>query len=215
MANLPGDLPIFDGPFTWRQFARRQLPEPLPYDPDQARALLEAVGWQDHDGGGILERDGRLFRFTARLGRNVERIAVYVQNQLRRIGVEMDLQSMDGGAVNQRLKSGNFEAAFYSADMNFEGLKRAFGAGGSSGYRNLAAAALIDRLGLTVDPDAEEQLYRELLDFFRADPPATFLLPRVFTLVVRRRLQGLSSPWRANPMMLMGDLWLDEHDAPE
>ena len=132
---------------------------------------------------------------------------MYVQDQLRRIGVEMQLQNDQ--QTGDRVRAGTFEAAFYRADMNFEGLKRAFGAGGSSGYRNAAAATLIDRLGLTVDPDAEEQLYRELLDVFRADPPATFLLPRVFTLVVRRRLQGLRSPW-GHPMMHMGDLWLED-----
>ena len=72
------------------------------------------------------------------------------------------------------------------------------------------AAKLIDRLGVTWDPDVEEQIYREVLDIFRADAPATFLLPRVFTVVVRRRLRGLSSPWRGSPMMFMEDLWLED-----
>lgn len=38
--NLPNDLLVFDTIHTMRQYLRRELPEPLPYDPEQARQLL-------------------------------------------------------------------------------------------------------------------------------------------------------------------------------
>ncbi len=62
LLNLPADLPITDGVFTRRQFRRGEWPEPLPYDPAQARALLEAAGWSDRDEEGIRENAGRAFR---------------------------------------------------------------------------------------------------------------------------------------------------------
>ena len=113
--NLPDDLPITDGVFTERQFLRRQFPEPLPYDPAQARALLEAAGWQDRDGDGVRERDGRPFRFTAivRSNRGFDRLAVYVQAQLREVGVQMEIQVLDPGLVWDRFTGGDFEAVFH------------------------------------------------------------------------------------------------------
>src|SRR5690606_13319236 len=38
--------------------------DPLPFDTAGARALLAEAGWRDGDGDGMLDRDGRPFRFT-------------------------------------------------------------------------------------------------------------------------------------------------------
>ena len=116
--NLPSDLPITDGAFTERQFRRRQFPEPLPYDPVQARALLEAAGWQDRDGDGVRELEKRPFRFTGlvQTASGMDRLAVYVQAMLRRVGVHMDIQLLDTSEA--RLGGGDFEAVFRSANFN-------------------------------------------------------------------------------------------------
>ncbi len=95
--NFPENLPLFDGPITPRQYHRRQLPEPIEYNPAQARALLDAAGWHDADGDGVREREGQEFRFTA-IAYNVEavdKIAVYIQAQLREVGVQMAVRPMD------------------------------------------------------------------------------------------------------------------------
>ena len=65
--GLPDDVPLVDGPLTPDQYQRGELPEPLPYDPVRARALLDSAGWRDQDGDGVRERDGRQFQFTALL----------------------------------------------------------------------------------------------------------------------------------------------------
>ncbi len=108
------------------------------------------------------------------------------------------------------MKAGTFEAAFYATWMSAQELKWAFGAGAGPRFHNTRAATLIDRAGATAEPDAEDQIDRELLRIFRADPPAIFLFPRVFTMVVRRRLRSLSAPWRGNPSLFMDDLWLED-----
>ncbi|RMH60174.1 MAG: peptide-binding protein, partial [Zetaproteobacteria bacterium] len=38
--------------------------KPRPYLPEKARKLLASAGWSDHDGDGILDKDGHPFRFT-------------------------------------------------------------------------------------------------------------------------------------------------------
>jgi peptide/nickel transport system substrate-binding protein len=143
--NLSDDLPIIDGPLTPDQFHRRELPEPIPYDHVRAQALLERAGWRDREGDGIREREGQKFRFTALLrtfsGENVpgnEAAGVLVQAQLRKVGVQMDLQSLDPSVVGQRLKSGDFEAVFTWLRFYETPWLRMFriGEGPPIGYRN-------------------------------------------------------------------------------
>jgi hypothetical protein len=40
--------------------------------------------------------------------------------------------------------------------------------------------------------------------------PHTFLYPRVGFYVVRKKIRGLSSPFRADPRKYMGNLWIEE-----
>ncbi len=217
--NLPENIPIFDGVFTPRQFRRGNLPEPLPYDPALSQALLEAAGWRDRNGDGVRERDGKNFRFTAMVStfstENVpgyEEAAVYVQSQLRRVGVRMDIRTFDPSVVHGKLKTGDFEAAFYpSRFYEAAWLERfPFSEDSPAMYKNAKVLRLIDQAKATADPDVEDRVYRELMEVFRADLPVTFLCPYVVTTVAHRRIRGLSSPYRTDPVSCMEDLWLKD-----
>jgi hypothetical protein len=45
----------------------------------------------------------------------------------------------------------------------------------------------------------------------RSDLPVTFLFPELKVSVAHRRIRGLESPSRANPLFYMEDLWIDEN----
>ena len=214
--NLPANIPVFDGPLTPLQLRRNQFPEPLPYDPAQARALLEAAGWRVRDQDGLRERDGREFRFTALVaGENTgapgaEQTAVYVQDQLRRVGIRMELQVLDQGSVLARSKNGEFEAAFLHLRHSCWWLRQYFGKDNPSGYRNSAVVKLIDRAMVISDPNELDAIYRELMERFRTDVPVTILFAHVNTFFVHRRIGGLNSPWQTDPLEYMQDLWLEK-----
>ncbi len=209
--NLPPELPITDGVFTQRQFRRRELPEPLPYDPEQSRALLEAAGWIDRDGDGIREKDGRPLHFTASVynGQSMDRIAVYVQAQLQRVGVQMEIRLAQGAEMWERLRSGEFEAWIF-IDQAY-GQQRHHGRGNAAGYNNREAFQVIDRLEATADPEEVDALYRRLTEIYRIDPPFTRLFPMTRDWFVHRRIRGLSTPFRATPPdKFMETLWVEE-----
>ena len=207
LLNLPESTPVIDGPYTVRQLRRGGLPEPLPYDPRQAGVLLDAAGYRDRDG--VREREGKPFRFAALVSSRPgwSEIAVYVQEQLRRVGVLMDIRTLDQGSAWGALGTGKFEAV-----LNFTAstLQRFFGEDSFIGYHNAGVATLLRRLPLAMDPDEEDRLRQELAQIFRAEVPATFLFPRVNTVFAHRRIRGLSTPWRADPIRFMGDLWLED-----
>lgn len=212
--NLPENLPLFDGPITVRQFHRRQLPEPITYNPAQVRTLLDAAGWHDPDGDGVREREGQAFRFTAIAFTdpvvNSDKSAVYIQAQLREAGVQMDIQMLDLAVVWERLSIGKFDAAFMVVQSAPQWYQKYFGADSPLGYNNPEVIRLIDQAVATADPNEEDRIYRELMRIFRVEQPITYVLPLTLTYVVHRRVQGLSTPFRADPLKIMGDLWLKD-----
>lgn len=212
LLNLPDELPITDGVFTNRQFRRGEWPEPLPYDPEQARALLEAAGWVDKDGDGIREQDGRPFRFTAAVGHGngMPKLAVYAQEFLRRVGVHMDMQLHEYTLMWEKLKTGDFEALFMVVQSNVPAQRRDFGRGNHTGYHNPEAFEVIDSLQTVADPEEIDRLYRRLTEIFRADMPVTRLIPWSRDWFVHRRIRGLSTPFRADPDTYMEELWVAE-----
>jgi peptide/nickel transport system substrate-binding protein len=222
LLGLPDDLPLVDGPLTPDQYRRGELPEPLPYDPVRARALLDSAGWRDQDGDGVRERDGRPFRFTALLSSFTSEhsagqgaVGVYVQSQLRKVGVQMEHQLLDVGVLIQRLESGNFEAVFRFLrfyETPWLQLVR-LGEGDPIGYQNSRVVELIDRASRTWVPEVEDRIYMELMEILRADLPLTMLYPSVGFSVTHRRLRGLSTPWRYDPVEHMEELWLEDESA--
>jgi peptide/nickel transport system substrate-binding protein len=208
MLKLPESIPIVDGPFTPRQVRRGELPEPLPYDPEQARALFDAAGWRQHGGSGMRERGGQAFRFTLLIGGEPgsSQIAVYVQEAWRRVGISADIQTLDGSVLRGRVRDRRFDA-FLARVGRWQDW---FGANSSLGYRNAQVGRLLERLLLVSDPAEADAVCRQLTQIFRAEVPATFLFPRVATVFAGRRVRGLSSPWRVDPIRFIDDLWLDD-----
>ncbi|MEE8595029.1 MAG: ABC transporter substrate-binding protein [Gemmatimonadota bacterium] len=208
LLHLPDDLPVFDVVFTERQVS--EVPEPLPYDPDAARRLLQEAGWVDTDGNGVRDRDGEELGFTAitDAGRG-DRVAVIVQAHLRAVGVRMEIQTLPGPMVvwQTRVKPGDFEAAIFWWNPGVHG---SFGPDSFLGYQNEDVHELLDVLQTTQNPAAVDSLYRELWPHFQTDIPVTFLVPRVTLFVSDRRLRGLSSPHRGDPVWYMEDLWWEE-----
>ncbi len=222
--NLPSQIPIFDVIFTERQLRRGELPEPLPYDPELAKHLLDEAGWRDEKGDGLRRRDGKPFRFTILAARfeGEENAAVYIQAALRRVGVQMDVSPLDWKAISRRVYAGEFETAIL--DWPLEQSDVFFGEGEISdvpeagarvqgspiGYLNPKVTALFKELRVTFNPDAEDRMYRELWPIFQADLPVTFLYPLVQPMIARQRVRGMSTPWRGDPVWHMEDLWLED-----
>jgi peptide/nickel transport system substrate-binding protein len=79
---------------------------PLPYDPRAALKLLEAEGWRDTNGDGVLEKDGRPFSFVLHVpGGSVvwSEIATVVQQQLREIKISVTIQQTERSVFGPNL----------------------------------------------------------------------------------------------------------------
>jgi peptide/nickel transport system substrate-binding protein len=213
LLNLPDGLPLFDVVFSQRQW--NELPEPLPHDPHQAVQLLEETGWRDVDGNGVRERNGKEFAFTLLVsGTGGDRIGVYVQDQLRRVGVRAEIRTVaDWATLFGMVRTGEFEAAVFGHLMDVGSVRghlALFGTDSYLGYQSSEVSELLVAIAENGDPKKKDALFKELWPLFEMDVPATFLYPRVSTNVVRSWLRGLASPFHGDPVWYMEDLWIDD-----
>jgi peptide/nickel transport system substrate-binding protein len=93
-----------------------------PHDPAGARALLASIGLADRDGDGMLEDASRTpvrFTLVTQKGRpRLERGVSVIRDELKKIGIAVDVVTLDATAVIEQIMSGKYEALYYSAYMS-------------------------------------------------------------------------------------------------
>jgi peptide/nickel transport system substrate-binding protein len=116
---LGAAVPVY-GPITPanKKWFSADLPHPG-YDPARAKALLASIGLTDRHGDGLLEDEGNQpVRFTllTQKGRTaLERGSSVIRDELKKIGVTVDVVSLDAGALISRFLSGaNYDAVYFT-----------------------------------------------------------------------------------------------------
>ncbi|OLC53773.1 MAG: hypothetical protein AUH92_05265 [Acidobacteria bacterium 13_1_40CM_4_69_4] len=198
---LPGTGRPCTGPVLSFLWAHDPSLRPLPYDPDAARALLKESGWEDRDGDGLLDRDGRPFRFeleTNQGSRLRTDVAQMVAEQLRRIGIEATPRVYEFGAFIERHEKHDFDAFVGSwRESTKVDLKSAFHSASREGgydygmYASAELDAIIDRARSTAAKEAARALWFKAQAIIAADQPYTFLFERDRLNAVPRLLAGL------------------------
>jgi len=90
-----------------------------PYSLEKAKALLAEIGIQDRNGDGILEdAEGNKIEFTlfTNAGNTIrEKIGVFLQEDLKKLGVQLNFQRLDFRAVVEKINATyDYEAALLS-----------------------------------------------------------------------------------------------------
>jgi peptide/nickel transport system substrate-binding protein len=114
---LGAAVPVF-GPMTPRHGPWYSTEVPAyPYDPARARRLLAASGLTDRNGDGQLEdASGAAVRFSVLVQKDVtirERTATLLQEQLRSLGITLDIVGLDLGSIGKRWVTGDYDSIFH------------------------------------------------------------------------------------------------------
>ena len=113
---LDGLAPVTHGPSQPVSWAFTPDVTRYPFDPAKARGLLDEAGWVLPPAGTIRQKDGTALRFTVitQAGFAVrEQVAQVVQRQFRDVGVEMDVQLVDGTSISSLWFEGRFDAMLH------------------------------------------------------------------------------------------------------
>lgn len=204
--NIFGDLGLVAlGPFPRSMQGIDTTVEQIPHDPDRASSVLDSLGWRTRAGDGIRARGGRPLRFSIMVPTSsAPRVAaaVLLQEQLRRVGVQLDIERLEFVTFVQRMTAHRFDAtiALLNFDPTPRGLRQTWGTGSAppSGfnygqYDNPRFNALIDSGLATAAPRERSRLLRAATDTIIADAPAIWLYePRpVAAAHVRLRTPGM------------------------
>jgi peptide/nickel transport system substrate-binding protein len=175
--------------------------EPLRYDPDEARRLLDAAGWIDTDGDGVRDRDGRPFEFTlmipASTQKVVDHLAAWQQESWSDIGVRAEIEKLEWQAFRQRRAEGRFDAAEASfqytpnPDQFYDLYHSAARDAGFNffGLEDPEIDRLLEQGRRSFDPAIKRETYFELQRRLRELEPLTCLFHFATPVLYDRRLE--------------------------
>ena len=129
------------------------------HDPERAKKLLDEAGFQDPDGDGP---DSRLtltmLTTTTQVSRN---IAAIMQDQLRRVGVHLELQSLESATLFDKLSKGQFDL-YYLIGIGSNQLTDVFQFVYHSRYQDPEFNDAIAKLRATTDQAQMQPLFDRL-----------------------------------------------------
>ena len=184
--NVFGDaakVPPAPIPQSWTALWFRDLEVP-PYDTARAARLLDSAGWHDGNGDGIREKGGRKLAFSIAVpstSASRKQYAQLIQEQLRRVGVEVTIDQSDMATLQQKLRSGNFDAAIQSWANDptpSSGIPQMWGRSGGSNaghYESAAFEAQVAAAQHAANSGEALRAWRAAFEILANDAPAIVL----------------------------------------
>ncbi len=191
-----GEVPY--GPASPILWIRHGAPRPERQNLPEARRLLAAAGWRDTDGDGTLDREGHPLTLSLSLPNTSairKQMSVLIQEELRGIGVTLNLQQYDFPVWTERRTAGDFDVDFasLSQDPSPTGLTQSWTCNGGNNvarYCNPRVDSLIEQAVLGRGDPAEH--WHAVLRQIEADAPAVFLYAPTYVYAVNRRFRNVS-----------------------
>ncbi len=203
--GLVAHSPIIAGNWAYDPNVRQ-----YPYDPSQARVILDRAGWQMSWATLVRSRDEVPLAFTLLTSTDPVQTAVAqeVARQWAEIGVQATVVTVSPLDVRAALEQRNYQAALVELDLpgdpdpyplwhqtqittgqNYAGLD----------HRRISE--ILEAARINVDPAQRMALYREFQDLFTQEIPAILLYHPVYTYGVSERVRGV----QMGPLMTPAD----------
>jgi peptide/nickel transport system substrate-binding protein len=174
----------------------------IPFDLPRARQILDSLGWRDRDGNGVRERNGRPLRFSLLApgtSRQRVQLAVLLQEQLRQVGAQVDVEQLEFPVVVERERRRAFDAAIgqWNTQPSPGSVRGSWGTMGSrassgtnySSYQNPVFDAYIDSALTSFDVAKAKAYFTKAYETIIQDAPAIWLAEPVPTVGYHSRLQ--------------------------
>jgi peptide/nickel transport system substrate-binding protein len=198
------------------------------YDPEGAKKLLAEAGWADRNGDGILDRNGKPFKFDLIImqGNPVTRqLGQMVEAELRSVGIDMKLVLLDATMAIHRMFEANYEAIYGAWDLDPDPDPHALFHSKSippNGqnfvfYSNPEADRLIDAGRREMDQSKRKEIYHQLHAVLAEDQPYCWMIQASAKWAMTKRLRNVQNSrgfgffgWYPGEL----DWWLASDRAP-
>jgi peptide/nickel transport system substrate-binding protein len=197
------DVPY--GPASPILWIRHGAPSPRGPNVREARRLLAAAGWADHDGDEVLDREGRPLSLRISMPNTSairQQFALQIQEQLRQVGIRIEIERYDFPVYNERRMAGRFDLDFASTsqDPSPTGLAQGWSCNGGTNVARFCypvVDSLLAGAALATGPEAWRSVLRRIED----DAPAVFMYAPSYLYAVSRRFTNVrirpESQWSA------------------
>jgi peptide/nickel transport system substrate-binding protein len=203
-----GEVPY--GPVSSQLWIRHGAPSAALQDLPTARSLLAGRGWVDRDHDGVRENwRGEPLAVNLTVPASSQQrmqMAVIIQEQLRQVGVRLNLVRLEPAVWTERRAAGDFDIDFSAStqDPSPSGLAFSWtcdGPGNAGRYCDRGADSLLFRA--MASPTADPRLWHEFLRRVEEAAPAAFLYSQIYVFSVDRRFPEVT----IRPVSAWSSLW--------
>jgi len=201
------------GPMTRAQPLADSTITPIGYDSAGAARLLDSLGWRLPAGKAVRERGGRALRFSVivpTISRNRMAMVVRMQEALRTVGVQLDIDGLEANTFLARLGGRHFDAVFNGthAELSLSGLRAYWTVAAAEDprglnfgtYENPVFDAHLDSALAAPDAARARAHARRAFETIVADAPAVWMYETRTAPVIHRRFRTahvIPSAWWA------------------
>jgi peptide/nickel transport system substrate-binding protein len=191
------------------------------YDPDGANKMLDEAGYV-MGSDGVREKDGVRLAFTCTVITGDQRRkpeAEVLQQNLREIGVEMEIQEAPVASILEQLPnaSGSMDASLFnwtygSVDPDARSTMRSDGARNYAQYKNPRVDELLDSGVATIDANERQAIYHELQEIVAEDVPFLYIQFWEDISIWSKRVKGRPETASNNGALytMLHTFWLDD-----
>lgn len=190
----------------------------IPYDTAAANRLLDSLGWSTRDRDGIRSKQGRRLSLTALVpapSTSRQKMGVFLQEQLRRVGAEMKLAVAEEQEFTRRRTTGHFDVLLQAwattpLRSSIQGTWGSFGrdpwgSQNDARYSNRDADSAIARAVEAMTPESAAPHYRRAYQLIVDDAAAIWLYEPNEIHAIHARF--ITPPWRAEAWWRTIPLW--------
>ena len=173
------------------------------YNPEKAKQLLKEAGWQDRDGNGLLDKDGRQFEFTilTNAGNTLRKnTATIIQWRLEKIGIKVNIRTVEWSTfVNQFIDKKRFEAVLLGWSIGLDADQYDIWHSSKTkekelnfiSFSNPEVDELLEKGRRTFDINERKKAYFRIQEILADEAPYVFLYVPDSTPVVHARIKGI------------------------
>ena len=197
--------------------------QPLPYDPEEAKRLLDEAGWTDTDGDNIRDKviDGKKVKFSFTLNYMTtqdtwKQAALMMKESFYKAGLEAKLNALDFAIHYDNAKNHRFDMmlaawAGSSVPSDFTQIwhTKSWVSKGSNftGFGTAESDALIDSIKVTLDDAKRIPMVKKLQEIIYEEQPYVFMFASTRRNVIHKRF-GNADMYFERPGVILNNLRL-------
>ena len=187
-----------ESPMYWKGIEAQAWP----FDPQRAKAALDAAGWRDSDKDNIREKDGVKFEFNLLIVSNVpeyESLANLIKDEFGKAGILVNINNLEWSAFLQKIERLQFDACILGWQLGL--VDDPYQLWHSSqcdekesnhcGFANKEADRIIESARRELDQDKRKKMLERFQQIIHEEQPYTFLFVQKRLVGYNKRIQNV------------------------